>query len=103
MTELRPILTDLGLVEAPRWHDDRLVFSDWGARTVLALDAGGGTDVLAAVDGMMPFCGWRDATQNNNFKANCMIRGSRAVRITPNVLPLYAVLGLPARKRFRTL
>ena len=30
MTQLHPVLTDLGLVEAPRWHDDRLVFSDWG-------------------------------------------------------------------------
>src|SRR5207249_11878483 len=37
------------------------------------------------------------------FNANCMIRGSRAVRITPNVLPLTAVLGFSARNRFRTL
>src|SRR4051794_9903750 len=56
MTGLHPVLTDLGLVEAPRWHDDHLVFSDWQARTVLSLDAGGRTDVLATVDGMMPFC-----------------------------------------------
>ena len=56
MTELRPVLTDLGLVEAPRWHDDHLVFSDWGTRTVLSLDSCGRTDVLARVDGVMPFC-----------------------------------------------
>ena len=56
MTELRPVLADLGLVEAPRWHDDRLVFSDWGARTVLALDQEGRTETLATVDGMLPFC-----------------------------------------------
>jgi sugar lactone lactonase YvrE len=56
MIELRPVLTDLGLVEAPRWHDGRLVFSDWGARIVLALDADGAIEVLATVEGMMPFC-----------------------------------------------
>src|SRR5918998_5173459 len=56
MTELRPVLTDLGLVEAPRWHDDRLVFSDWGTRTVLALNPDGRTETLATLEGMMPFC-----------------------------------------------
>jgi sugar lactone lactonase YvrE len=55
MTELGPILTDLGLIESPRWHG-RLVFSDWGARTVLALDSDGHTETLVTVDGMMPFC-----------------------------------------------
>jgi sugar lactone lactonase YvrE len=55
MTNLSPVLTDLGLVEAPRWHDDRLVFSDWGARTVLAL-SDGRTETLATVEGMLPFC-----------------------------------------------
>jgi sugar lactone lactonase YvrE len=56
MSEFRPLLTDLALVEAPRWHDGRLVFSDWGARTVLALDQDGHTETLAIVEGMMPFC-----------------------------------------------
>jgi sugar lactone lactonase YvrE len=56
MAELRTLLTDLGLVEAPRWHDGRLVFSDWGARTVLALGPDGRTETLATVEGEMPFC-----------------------------------------------
>jgi sugar lactone lactonase YvrE len=56
MTELRSVRSELGLVEAPRWHDDRLVFSDWGTRTVLALNPHGATETLATVDGMMPFC-----------------------------------------------
>ena len=47
MTDLHPVLTGLGLVEAPRWHDDRLVFSDWGARTVLTLDGEERTQTLA--------------------------------------------------------
>ena len=41
MTEFRPVLTDLMLVESPRWHDDRLVFSDWGAATIVVLDPDG--------------------------------------------------------------
>ena len=56
MAEFNTLLTGLGLVEAPRWHDDRLVFSDWGARTVLALDRDGRTQTLATVEGEMPFC-----------------------------------------------
>jgi sugar lactone lactonase YvrE len=56
MTELRPLLTGLAMGEAPRWHDDRLVFSDWGAGTVLALNPDGGTETLATVEGNMPFC-----------------------------------------------
>ena len=56
MAEFRTLLTDLGLVEAPRWHDDRLVFSDWTARTVLALASDGNTEQLATVEGEMPFC-----------------------------------------------
>jgi sugar lactone lactonase YvrE len=56
MTELRPLLTGLAMGEAPRWHDDRLVFSDWGAGTVLALNPDGRTETLATVEGGMPFC-----------------------------------------------
>ena len=31
MEEHRVLVTGLGLVEAPRWHDGRLYFSDWTA------------------------------------------------------------------------
>jgi sugar lactone lactonase YvrE len=55
MVELRPLLTGLAMGEAPRWHDDRLVFSDWGAGTVLALHPDGRTETVATVEGM-PFC-----------------------------------------------
>ena len=37
MAELRTVATDLVLVESPRWHDGRLVFSDWGTGEILAL------------------------------------------------------------------
>ena len=41
--------------ESPRWHDGRLWFSDWGAGQVIALDAGGGHEVMAAV-ASFPMC-----------------------------------------------
>jgi sugar lactone lactonase YvrE len=41
--------------ESPRWHDGRLWFSDWGAGQVIALDPGGGSEVMAAV-ASFPMC-----------------------------------------------
>ena len=38
---LTPIATGFGFVEAPRWHDGRLYFSDFYARTVNSVDAMG--------------------------------------------------------------
>jgi sugar lactone lactonase YvrE len=41
------ILKDgLGLGESPRWHDGRLWLADWGARTVVAIDASGASEVI---------------------------------------------------------
>jgi len=57
---LRTLLTGRGLVESPRWHGDRLYFSDWTAGEVLALDPlTGAADVVARVDSL-PLCtAWR--------------------------------------------
>ena len=55
MSEFTPLLKDLALVESPRWHDDRLVFSDWGTAEVLAVDLNGRRKVISRVDAM-PFC-----------------------------------------------
>lgn len=45
------LLTDaLGMGESPRWHDGRLYVSDWQAGAILAVDAGGRTEVAAQVD-----------------------------------------------------
>jgi sugar lactone lactonase YvrE len=55
MTELTPLLKDLVLVESPRWHDDRLLFSDWGAGEVLALSLDGTRELITRIDAM-PFC-----------------------------------------------
>lgn len=42
---MRTLMTDLGLVESPRWHDGRLWFADWIAGQVVAL----GTDGLSQI------------------------------------------------------
>lgn len=55
MTQFRTVATDLVMVESPRWHDDRLVFCDWGTGEVLALGPGARRTVLARVEGGMPF------------------------------------------------
>ena len=55
MTEFTTLLKDLALVESPRWHDDRLVFSDWAAGEVLSVDLKGARDLVTRIDAM-PFC-----------------------------------------------
>jgi sugar lactone lactonase YvrE len=53
--EFRVLLGDRVLVESPRWHDDRLLFSDWGAQEIVGVDLTGRAEVVAEVHAM-PFC-----------------------------------------------
>lgn len=55
MSELRTLLTGRGLVESPRWHGDRLYFSDWSAGEVVAVDLAGHSEVIARVKSL-PLC-----------------------------------------------
>ena len=55
MSGFTTLLKDLALVESPRWHDDRLLFSDWGAGEVLAVSLDGTRELVTRVDAM-PFC-----------------------------------------------
>jgi sugar lactone lactonase YvrE len=55
MNELRTLLTGRGLVESPRWHGDRLFFSDWSAGEVVAVDLDGNYEVIARVKSL-PLC-----------------------------------------------
>lgn len=56
MDTVRVLVTGRGLVEAPRWQDDRLVFSDWSAGEVLGFDpASGALEVVARV-ASFPLC-----------------------------------------------
>ena len=52
---LRVVMSDLVFPESPRWHDDRLWVSDWGAHAVHALDLEGRSEVVARVDSF-PMC-----------------------------------------------
>jgi sugar lactone lactonase YvrE len=55
MNELRALVTGLGLVESPRWHGDRLYFSDWSAGEVLSVDLDQRVEVVALVRSL-PLC-----------------------------------------------
>ncbi len=55
MDGLRTLLAGRGLVESPRWHEDRLYFSDWTAGEVIAADLTGRADVVARVRSL-PLC-----------------------------------------------
>jgi sugar lactone lactonase YvrE len=49
MAELHTLLTGLGLVESPRWHDGRLWFSNWLAGEIIAVDLDGKSEVITRV------------------------------------------------------
>ncbi|HSS90616.1 MAG TPA: SMP-30/gluconolactonase/LRE family protein, partial [Streptosporangiaceae bacterium] len=55
MKQVRTLLGGRGLVESPRWHGDRLYFSDWSAGEVLAVDLAGRSEVIARVESL-PLC-----------------------------------------------
>ena len=47
MAEPRILISGLAFPESPRWHDDRLWFSDWGANEVIAVGLDGKSEVIA--------------------------------------------------------
>ncbi len=55
MSALRTLLAGRGLVESPRWHGDRLYFSDWSSHEVIAVDLAGRHEVIARVESL-PLC-----------------------------------------------
>jgi sugar lactone lactonase YvrE len=55
MAQARKLLDGRGLVESPRWHGDRLYFSDWSAGEVLAVGLDGSVEVVARV-ASLPLC-----------------------------------------------
>lgn len=46
MSSTRALLTGILFGEQPRWHDDRLWFSDWGTREIIATDLQGRREVV---------------------------------------------------------
>jgi sugar lactone lactonase YvrE len=54
--EIRTLMAGLAMGESPRWHEDRLWFSDWGAQEIIAVDVGGNSEILVRVPFFLPFC-----------------------------------------------
>ena len=56
MPEPQILLSGLAIGESPRWHEDRLWFSNWGAQEIIAVDLDGNSEVMALVPTTVPFC-----------------------------------------------
>jgi sugar lactone lactonase YvrE len=52
---LRILMRGLALGESPRWHEDRLWFSNWGTNEVVAVDLDGKSEVIVRMPSL-PFC-----------------------------------------------
>jgi sugar lactone lactonase YvrE len=49
------LMSGIAFGESPRWHDERLWFSDWGAQELVAVDLAGESKIVARVPSS-PFC-----------------------------------------------
>jgi sugar lactone lactonase YvrE len=56
MTDIRTLLTGLGVGESPRWHEGRLWFSNWGAQEIVAVDLDGNSEVIAPGPKIAGYC-----------------------------------------------
>jgi len=54
--EVQTLLTGLAMGESPRWHENRLWFSDWGAQEIVSVDLDGKSEVVVQVPFGLPFC-----------------------------------------------
>jgi sugar lactone lactonase YvrE len=93
MSEFQTLLRDLVLVESPRWQDDRLVFSDWGAGEVIAVNLEGTREVITQIDAI-PFCLDRLPDGRLLVVANHQL----LVRASDGTLSTYAELGAVSTK-----
>ena len=53
---VKVLLSGLAMGESPRWHEDRLWFSDWGAREIIAVDLDGKSEIVVKTSFELPFC-----------------------------------------------
>jgi sugar lactone lactonase YvrE len=58
MRQFKVLLDNLAFGEGPRWHDNRLYYSDMHAHTVNAVDLQGGNTVIAEVAAWPSGLGW---------------------------------------------
>jgi len=48
-SQVQTLMTGIAFGESPRWHDNRLWLSDWGAQQILAVDLEGKSEVVVRV------------------------------------------------------
>ena len=53
---VRTLIAGLAMGESPRWHEERLWFSDWGAQEIIAVDLHGKSEVVVRTSFALPFC-----------------------------------------------
>ena len=75
--ETRVLLSGLGMGESPRWHEDRLWFSDWGTNEVVAVDPEGNSEAMGRGGGGS---GW---AANWLPDGRRLITGEELVRVEP--------------------
>jgi sugar lactone lactonase YvrE len=56
MPEPQLLLTGIAIGESPRWHEDRLWFSNWGTQEIVAVDLRGNSEMMVRVPTTIPFC-----------------------------------------------
>jgi sugar lactone lactonase YvrE len=56
ISESHVLLTGLTIGESPRWHGDRLWFSNWGAQEIITVDISGRSEIVLRVPTTIPFC-----------------------------------------------
>lgn len=50
------LMSGVAMGESPRWHENRLWFSDWGAQEIVAVDSYGKNEVAVRAPFGLPFC-----------------------------------------------
>jgi sugar lactone lactonase YvrE len=56
--ELQTLMTGIVFGESPRWHDDLIWFSDWGAQELIAVDLEGKSEVIVRMPSFLFCIGW---------------------------------------------
>lgn len=91
MPEPRTLLTGLAIGESPRWHEDRLWFSNWGAQEVVAVDLVGNSETVTHVPAAFSFC--IDWTPEGNLLVMSGIEARLLCREADGTLTTHADLG----------
>jgi sugar lactone lactonase YvrE len=92
MGELQKLVGGRGLVESPRWHGDRLYFSDWSAGEIVAVGLDGSVEVVARV-ASLPLCSaW---LPNGRLVIVSSVDGRLLRREPDGTLEMHADLGRP--------